>query len=122
MSIFDRLKKGKKKELWDAAYEANPYFYEGEDVQPFGVFTLTEDTDTILSKDPRSEYNVEGERLETWKLIFVSITKDEVIGEMEYYEAIQLLKNYAADENRESILVRGLTLQEMESFPLMPAQ
>ena len=117
MGLFDKFKKNEKKEnviTWEDAYEANPSFYSKPDGSPFGAFALTEDTDTILPKAPR--YAVSGTEVTEYKLMLVSITKDGVIGDCDYFDAIKKLEAFAVDSNDDNLLIRGLSLSELEDL------
>ena len=113
MGLFDKFKK-KESNAWDNAYKANPQFYAKDDGNPFGAFALTEGTETILPKAPN--YAVEGNTITEYRLMLVSTTKDAVIGDMDYSIALSKLDNYKLDEAADSILLRGLSLDEMEGL------
>ena len=110
MGLFDVFKK--KANAWDDAYKANPQFYSKPDGQPFCAFALTEGTDTILPKVPR--FAVEGRELTDYKLTLVSTTKKSIIGDLDYFEAVRKLGSFISDQNDDNILIRGLSLSELE--------
>ena len=113
MGLFDKFKKNETI-VWDNAYKANPQFYAKDDGSPFGAFALTEGTETILPKTPN--YAVEGNTITEYRLMLVSTTKDAVIGDMDYSIALSKLDNYKLDEAADSILIRGLSLDELEDL------
>ena len=113
MGLFDKFKK-KETNGWENAYKANPQFYAKDDGSPFGAFALTEGTETILPKTPN--YAVEGNTITEYRLMLVSTTKDAVIGDMDYSIALSKLDNYKLDEAADSILIRGLSLDELEDL------
>ena len=113
MGLFDKFKKNETS-VWDNAYKANPQFYAKDDGSPFGAFALTEGTETILPKTPN--YAVEGNTITEYRLMLVSTTKDAVIGDMDYSIALSKLDNYKLDEAADSILIRGLSLDELEDL------
>ncbi len=113
MGLFDKFKK-KETSVWDNAYQANPHFYAKEDGNPFGAFALTEGTETILPKAPN--YAVDGNTITEYRLMLVSTTKDGVIGDLDYFVALSKLDKYKLDEKEDSILVRGLSLEEIEGL------
>ena len=113
MGLFDKFKKNVTN-VWDNAYKANPQFYAKDDGSPFGAFALTEGTETILPKAPN--YAVEGNTITEYRLMLVSTTKDAVIGDMDYSIALSKLDNYKLDEAADSILIRGLSLDELEDL------
>ena len=114
MGLFDKLKNNKSSADWNNAYKANPHFYSKPDVDPFCAFALTEDTETILPKAPH--YAVEGKEISEYKLMLVSITKDGVIGSCNYFDAIRKLEAYKLDTDKDNILVKGLSLSELEGL------
>lgn len=111
MGLFDRFKK-KEAADWDKAYKANPSFYSKPDGSPFCAFALTEGTATILPKAPR--YAVEGQEVKEYKLMLVSTTKEGILGDCDYFEAIKRLVAYKAAEDDGRLLIRGLSLNELE--------
>ena len=112
MGLFDMFKK--KANAWDDAYKANPKFYSKPDVDPFCAYTLTETADTILPKAPR--FAISGKEVTTYKLMLVSITKNSVVGDLDYFEAVKKLEPFILDQNSTNILVRGLSLSELEGL------
>ena len=73
-------------------------------------------TATVLSKSPREKYLVDGKVVSEWKLVLVSTTKDTIIGDADYFMALKNIKKYALDSKEDSILVKGLSLSELESL------
>ncbi len=112
MGLFDKFKK-KENIDWENAYVGNPNFYNGKDGKPFGAFALTEDTLTSFPKNPKPLYKVDNTEVDEWKLIFVSTTNNGVLGDMDYYEAINKLMKFVVDENDNNILIKGLSLEEL---------
>lgn len=113
MGLFDKFKKASDAD-WENAFKANPHFYSKPGVEPFCAYALTEDTETILPKAPR--FAVEGKAINDYRLMLVSTTKDSVIGGLEYHAAIKKLEAYKLDSDKDRILVKGLTLDEMEKI------
>lgn len=111
MGLFDKFKK--KNNDWENAYVGNPHFYNGKDVKPFGVFALTEGTLTVFPKNPRLLYKVDNAEVEKWKIMLVSTTNNGVLGDIDYYEAINKLMKFVIDEKDDNILIRGLSLEEL---------
>ena len=113
MGLFDKFKKNENS-VWDNAYKANPQFYTKDDGKPFGAFALTEGTETILPKSPN--YAIDGNTITDYRLMLVSTTKDGVIGDLDYSVALSRLDNYKLDENSDSVLIRGLSFDELEGL------
>ena len=112
MGLFNLFNKNETKPEEDY-YVANAQFYGDANGNIFGAFALTETTETALPIDPRSSYTVQGKRVDEWKLSLVSITKDSVLGEVEYYRAIEKLKKYSTGEKNGCLITKGLTLEEL---------
>lgn len=116
MGLFDKVKGKKEIVNWSHAYVATPKFYGKPDGTPFGAIALTEGTETVLPKLPQNEYRVDGKVVSDWKLVLVSTTKNAIIGDVDYFTALKNVEKYSLDSKKESILVRGLTLSELESL------
>lgn len=116
MGLFDKVKGKKEIVDWSNAYVATPKFYGKPDGTPFGAIALTEGTETVLPKLPQNEYRVGGKVVSEWKLVLVSTTKDAIIRDIDYFTALKSVEKYSLDAKEESILVRGLTLSELESL------
>lgn len=112
MGLFDKFKK-KETNDWESAYVGKPNFYYGKDGKPFGVFVLTEGTLTSFSKNPRLFYKVDNTEVDEWKLMLVSITNNGILGDIDYYDAIKKLMKYVIDENDNNILIKKLSLEEL---------
>lgn len=116
MGLFDKLKGKKETADWSGAYIAAPKFYGKPDGTPFGAIALTEGTETVLPKLPQNEYRVDGKAVAEWRLVLVSTTKDTIIGDADYFTALKSIEKYVLDSNKDSILVKGLSLNELESL------
>ena len=114
MGLFDKFKKKEESSIWSNAYKANPQFYAKDDGNPFGSFALTEGTETILPKAPN--YAVDGKAITEYRLVLVSTTKDSVIGDCEYFTALKKLERFITDSDENSILLRGLSSEELEGI------
>ena len=112
MGLFDKFKK-KETNDWESAYVGKPNFYYGKDGKPFGVFVLTEGTLTSFSKNPRLFYKVDNTEVDEWKLMLVSTTNNGILGDIDYYDAIKKLMKYDIDENDNNILIKKLSLEEL---------
>ena len=96
MGLFDKFKK-KENNNWENAYIGKPNFYNGKDSKPFGAFALTEGTLTSFPKNPRLLYKVNNTEVDEWKLMLVSTTNNGVLGDIDYYEAINRLMKFVID-------------------------
>lgn len=101
-------------DIWSQAYEAKPHAFELENGGLMVSFTFSETVDTILPKAPETMYEIEGETISLWALTFVSLTKEENLGFLEYHKALQRLQPYIIETRGDNILIRGLSLAEME--------
>lgn len=114
MGFFDKLKRKKKIGNWEDAYIAAPNFYEKPDGTPFGAIALTEGTETVLPKSPQNRYRVDGKAVSEWKLVFVSTRKDAVIGDADYFAALNNMQEYILDSKENTVLVKGLSFSELK--------
>ena len=112
MGIFNKFKK-KENGDWKNAYMVTPNFYKGRDGKLFGAFALTENTLTSLPKNPKALYKIDNTEVDEWKLMLVSTTNNGVLGDIDYYKAINKLMKYVIDEKDNNILIRGLSLKEL---------
>ena len=112
MGLFNKFKKTEKDD-WKNAYMGNPNFYKGKDGKPFGAFALTENTLTSLPKNPKALYKIDDTEVDEWKIMAISTTNNEILGDIDYYDAIKKLMKYAIDENDNNILIKGLSLEEL---------
>lgn len=112
MGLFDKFKK-KENNDWENAYVGNPNFYNGKDGKPFGAFALTENTLTSLPKNPKTLYKIDDTEVDEWKLMLVSTTNNRVLGDIDYYKAINKLMKFAIDEKDNNILIKELSLKEL---------
>ena len=101
---------------WEEAYTPAPKMFSMPDGKVFGGFAITEATRTVLPIDPRAKIPDEGNTVEDWKMVLVSLTKDSALGDCEYYKTLARLKPFVIDSNEDSILIRGLSLKELEKL------
>ena len=47
-------------------------------------------------------------------MVLVKLTDGEIIGDGDYFQTLSGIERYILDSNQDSILVRGLTLKELE--------
>lgn len=117
MSLFSKSKREKASVDWSQAHAAGPKFYRGSDGVPFGAIALTEGTETILPTAPQTKYAVDGSPVADWRMVLVSTTKDSILGDCEYFSALKKLAPYILDAKDDSVLVKGLSLSQLESIP-----
>lgn len=101
-------------DAWSNAYEANPQVFERDDGAVMVNFTLTETTDTVLPIAPETLYAIEGKEIGLWALSFFSLTKNEMLDVLEYHEALERLQPYIVETRENYVMIRGLSLEEME--------
>lgn len=118
MGLFGKKTKDTKKdlnEIWQEAYRANPLVYEKDGRVVVG-FALTETADSLFPLAAEKQWAIEGKTIDLWFISMVSITKEGVIGTMEYHEAMKRLEQYFLAEKDGWVLIRGLSLAEMEAL------
>lgn len=102
--------------LWDSAYDAVPSFYADEDGRPFGSYSLTEDTVTILPKAPQKLFAIKGSPVTEWKLGLVSITGQKVLALADYFIALDRLAPEIIDEDERFVLIKGLSHDQLTAL------
>lgn len=101
---------------WEEAYRANPHSYEKEDGTLLVNFALTEDTDSLFPLAPEEHWAIEGKTVNKWILSIFSLTKNVVLGTIEYHEAIKRLEKHFLAEKDGWVLIEGLNLDELEEL------
>ena len=104
MGLFDRFK-GKKTVDWSAAYTAEPKFYGRPDGTPFGAIALTEGTETVLPTAPQAAYQVDGQPVAVWRMVIVSTTRGGVLGDADYFAALEKAAPYRLDGRADAVLL-----------------
>lgn len=118
MGLFGRKSKDTEKDLntlWQEAYQANPRVYEKDGRVVVGL-ALTETADSLFPLVAEKQWAIEGKTIDLWFISMVSITKDSVLGTIEYHEAMKRLQPYFLTEKDGWTLIRGLSLKEMEAL------
>lgn len=119
MGLFGKKPKKADKDLntrWQEAYRANPHVYENNEGKIIVGLALTETTDSLFPLAAEKQWAIEGKTINLWFISMVSITKDAVLGQIEYSEAMKRLKPYFLAEKDGWVLIRGLSLDEMEAL------
>ena len=101
---------------WSTAYVAVPRYYTKPDGNVLGAFALNEGVETILPIAPHLNYRPDGAQVNDWRLLLYSRTKQDVLGDVDFYSAMQILTEYFLDGNDEKVLVRALTLTELDAL------
>lgn len=111
MNNFDELNT-----RWEEAYQANPRVYQNDNGGIIVAFALTETADSLFPLEPEKQWAIEDKKIDKWIISMVSITKDDVIGIIEYGEAMKRLKPYFLAEKDGWVLIRGLSYEEMDAL------
>lgn len=106
----------KLNERWKEAYVANPRVYEHEDGTIIVGFALTEDTDSLFPLVPEEQWAIEGKTIGKWIISIVSITRDAVLGTIEYHQAMERLKPHFLADKDGWTLIGGLTDEQLEGL------
>lgn len=117
MGLLDRLK-GKKENInWNDAYTSTPKFYKSPtEESAFGAISLTEGTKTILPKNPQNQYKVDNQKISDWRIVLISTTKNSIIGDADYFSTLTKLDKYIIDTKKDTILIRPLSFNELDSL------
>lgn len=60
--------------------------------------------------------SADGKKVSDWKMVLISSTKEEILGDNDYFSALKKVEKYMLDSNNNSILIRGLSLEELENI------
>ncbi|MBD5383941.1 MAG: DUF4299 domain-containing protein [Ruminococcaceae bacterium] len=101
---------------WKNAYEANSSLYKNDKGSIVVACALTEDTDSIFPLAPEEHWGMSGVKIDKWIISIVSITEADVVGQLEYHEAMKLLEPYFLDVRDGWALIRGLSFEEMDAL------
>lgn len=116
MGLFGKKQKEKDlNTLWQEAYKANPHVYEKDGKIVVGL-ALTETTDSLFPLAAEKQWAINGKTIDRFFISMVSITKDSVLGTIEYGEAMKRLEPYFLAQKDGWVLIRGLSLDEMEAL------
>ena len=115
MGFFERFKKIDSNS-WGDAYKAQPQMYGKPDGSIMGAIALTEGTMTVIPKDPKVLYMVDGKLIEEWNLALVSTTEDDIIDTADYYSMLEKLKDFKVDEDEKFLLVKELSIDELKKL------
>ena len=77
---------------------------------------LTEGTETVLPTAPQAAYQVDGQPVAAWRMVIVSTTRGGVIGDADYFAALEKAAPYRLDGRADAVLLRGLTAEELEGL------
>ena len=101
---------------WENAYEANSSLYRNDKGSIIVACALTEGADSIFPLKPEEHWGMEGVKIDKWIISIVSITKADVIGQLEYHEGMKLLEPYFLDVRNGWALIGAMTLEQMEAL------
>ena len=76
----------------------------------------TEGTETVLPTAPQTAYQVDGQPVAVWRMVIVSTTRGGVIGDADYFAALEKAAPYRLDGRADAVLLRGLTAEELEGL------
>lgn len=112
MRIKSRLCKAQPvTSLKQEVYEAQAHFYQDEQGDVFGSFAFTQGCLTRFPIHP--EYAIDNKRILHYKMLFISYPEGEVLGSMDYFQALDFLTAFRLDGDEHNILVKGIKKEEM---------
>ena len=114
MGLFGKKKKDLNA-IWQEAYKANPRVYEKDGRVVVG-FALTETADSLFPLEPEKQWAIKDVNIDLWCISMVSLTKEGILGTMDYHEAMKRLKPYFLAEKDGWVLIEGLSLEQMEAL------
>lgn len=112
------MTKEEANQIWKEAYQASPKVYEKHDGTLLAGFALTEDCDSLFPVVPEEQWAIKDKTISEWRISLISLTnpKGGVIGEIEYYEAMQKLTPFILAQNGNWALIRKMTHQELQGL------
>ncbi len=115
MGLFKK-KENDLNKRWKNAYQPNSSLYRNDKGSIVVACALTEDTDSIFPLVPEEQWAMEGVEINKCIISIVSLTKEDVIGQLEYHEGMKRLEPYFLDVRNGWALIRGLTFDEMDAL------
>lgn len=91
-------------------------FFSKPDGTPFGAIALSENAKTVLPKTPQSSYAIDSKPVMDWRLVFVGASQGGIIGDTDYFTALNKLEKYILDSNDTALLVKALSSDEIKSL------
>ena len=113
---LEEVSGGYTEDDWEEAYKPDPKMYSIPDGEIFGGFAITEATRTVLPKDPAVKYAGGKYAASDWRIVFVSLTKDTVMGDSDFYRTLPKLEKFILDSKDDSILIGGLNYKALEKM------
>lgn len=49
-------------------------------------------------------------------MVLISTTKDAIVGDCDYFTALKKIEKYILDANANTVLIKGLSLEELNSI------
>ena len=101
---------------WSEAYIAAPRYYRKPDGGLLGALAVNEGSETVLPIRPDRLYHPDGADIADWRLLLYSKTRQAVLGDVDFYTAVRILKDCVIDNNEERFLLRALSLSELDAL------
>ena len=96
----------------------DPYFGKRPDGTVFGALRIIEGIETVMPKLPQNRYPLDGQTIGDWRILLWSRTKNEPIGDTDFFKAMRtlVLGGYIMDDNGEAVLIKALALTELDAL------
>ena len=107
---------------WEEAYKPEPKMFSMPDGSVFGGFAISEATRTVFPKDPNVKYANSDHPTSDWRVVFVSLTHNTVLGDSDFYSTLPKLEKFILDSNEDSILLGGLNYKALEKMVENPRE
>ena len=105
---------------WEDAYKPEPKMFSMPDGEVFGGFAISEATRTVFPKDPATKFA--GSECSDWRVVFVSLTQNTVLGDSDFYRTLPKLEKFILDSNEDSILLGGQNYKALENMVENPRE
>ena len=105
---LEEVSGGYTKADWEESYKPEPKMFSMPDGSVFGGFAISEATRTVFPKDPNVKYANSDHPTSDWRVVFVSLTQNNVLGDSDFYSTLPKLEKFILDSNEDSILLGEL--------------
>ncbi len=100
---------------WGTAQVAEPVATQDSSHHTISAFRVVAGVPTILSLDPAEDFELNTDIIQAWQIVFESSAGD-VLGEADYFRTLEILQPYILDQQNGSLLIRGLSVSEIEQI------
>lgn len=117
MGLFDKLRGKREPDVWEDAVKMAPRLYRSQDDgHHIGMFMLREGGKTMLPRSPQDLYQAGEEEIEDWRLLLVSLTTQDLVATLDYFEALELIEPDALATDANFVLTPACTTAQLRDL------